>query len=144
MNQPIATTLVIETISQSPETSSLLQKLQGQDEQDEYVLLGDFSDSYPGRYSYLAFAPEETVTYSQNQPVDPFDILNNACQKYKLEQTELLPVPFIGGWIGYLAYDLNRYIEKLPDSVDHDIGMALMHFGFYDTVLAWDHHEQKG
>jgi para-aminobenzoate synthetase component 1 len=141
MKQPIVTTLVIETISQSPETSSLLQKLQ---DQDEYVLLGDFSDSYPGRYSYLAFAPEETVTYSQNQPVDPFDILSNACQKYKLEQTERLPVPFVGGWIGYLAYDLNRYIEKLPDSVEHDIPMCLMHFGFYDTVLAWDHHKQKG
>jgi len=53
-------------------------------------------------------------------------------------------VPFVGGWVGYLSYDLGRYIERLPDAGEHDIGLPLLWFGFYDALLVWDNEEQKG
>jgi para-aminobenzoate synthetase component 1 len=46
--------------------------------------------------------------------------------------------PFAGGAIGYFAYELGRYIEKLPATVVDDIGLPEMALAFYDKALAFD------
>ena len=46
---------------------------------------------------------------------------------------------FCGGWIGYFAYELGRYIEKLPATTTDDLEMPLMRLCFYDRIIAYDH-----
>ncbi len=46
---------------------------------------------------------------------------------------------FCGGWIGYLAYELGRYIEKLPATTTDDLEMPLVRLCFYDRFIAYDH-----
>ncbi|MGR3310008.1 MAG: aminodeoxychorismate synthase component I [Candidatus Brocadiales bacterium] len=69
---------------------------------------------------------------------NPFAVLKNLLKRFRLE-TDNLPVPFPGGAVGYLAYDLCHFIERLPATKSDDVGFPDMYFGFYDTVIAVDH-----
>ena len=48
-------------------------------------------------------------------------------------------IPFVGGAVGFLAYDYGRQIEILPDLTLDDRGMPDLHFGFYDGIAALNH-----
>ncbi len=50
---------------------------------------------------------------------------------------------FCGGFMGYLAYDLKNYIEKLPQRAKDDWGLPMIYLAFFDRVLAYDHHQQQ-
>ena len=54
-----------------------------------------------------------------------------------------LPASFLGGWVGYAAYDSVRYAEpgKLPfaSTPRDDRGLPTVHFAFYDGVVVFDH-----
>jgi len=45
---------------------------------------------------------------------------------------------FLGGWIGYFAYEAARYIERLPASTTPDIPLPLARFALYDTAAIHD------
>jgi len=49
------------------------------------------------------------------------------------------PYPFIGGLVGYFAYDLGRMIEALPEGKDPDLSVPDIHLGLYDHVVVFDH-----
>jgi para-aminobenzoate synthetase component 1 len=53
------------------------------------------------------------------------------------------PVPFVGGAVGYLSYDLCRFIERLPSTAIDDLKLPECYFGFYDFVLAFDNLQGK-
>jgi len=136
--------LRVEEIEQTPPLSTLLERVRSY---PEYFILGDFSSSYPGQYSYLGLNPGKTLVFDgteKKNKTDPFDLLDSSCGQYKLAGESSVPVPFGGGWVGFLSYDLNRYVERLPDEVDHDIPLPLLRFGFYDSLIAWDHRENRG
>ena len=48
--------------------------------------------------------------------------------------------PFQGGAVGMFAYDLGRQLEDLPSYARRDVDTPEMSLGFYDWVLAHDHH----
>jgi anthranilate synthase component 1 len=54
-----------------------------------------------------------------------------------------LPRTFLGGWVGYAAYDTARYGEpdKLPfdGAPPDDRGLPTVHFALYDSVVVFDH-----
>ncbi len=50
---------------------------------------------------------------------------------------------FHGGLVGYVAYDMIREIEKIPDRNKDDLKLPLMQFLFTDTLLAFDHVKRK-
>nr|WP_231699453.1 aminodeoxychorismate synthase component I [Limnochorda pilosa] len=49
--------------------------------------------------------------------------------------------PFVGGWAGYLGYDLNRYVEKLPHRARPELPVPEIHLAFYETVAALNHRD---
>lgn len=79
---------------------------------------------------------------------NPFAALRKAMRTFRLEvegkekEKEELP-PFTGGGMGYLAYELGRYIEKLPGTAVDDLGLPELCFAFYDRVLAYDHRRDR-
>jgi len=107
-----------------------------------------------GRYSFLGAEPflrlasrgsqvtcwEEgsTRTYLTN----PFDALRDALARFPTEPTGS-PVPFTGGAVGYLAYDLGRTLERLPAQAQDDLALPELYLCFYDAVLAFDHLRGK-
>lgn len=52
-------------------------------------------------------------------------------------------MPFGGGAVGYLAYDLGRFIERLPCTTLDDIGLPDLYMAFYDTALVYDLNEER-
>lgn len=70
--------------------------------------------------------------------VDPFEALRIALGQRKMHDEadfEELP-PFVGGGIGYLAYELGRNIESLPQTVEDDLRLPELAFCFFDRVIA--------
>lgn len=74
---------------------------------------------------------------------DPFEMLR-ALQRSLLPQIEpIAPWPFLGGALGYFAYDLGRQVETLPALAIRDIDIPDMAVGIYDWALIADHKEKK-
>jgi para-aminobenzoate synthetase component I len=74
---------------------------------------------------------------------DPFTLLAQLQEQYlpKLEFSSELP--FIGGALGYFAYDLGRRVETLPEHAANDIAMPDMAVGLYRWALVVDNHLKK-
>jgi len=52
-------------------------------------------------------------------------------------------LPFLGGAVGYFAYDLGRQFEQLPDIAAKDINLPEMAVGIYQQALIFDHKNQQ-
>ena len=46
---------------------------------------------------------------------------------------------FTGGLVGYLSYDAARWRERIPETVEDDLGVPDLEMGLYDSILAFDH-----
>ncbi|MDP2920140.1 MAG: aminodeoxychorismate synthase component I [Dehalococcoidia bacterium] len=68
---------------------------------------------------------------------NPFDILGQILRSYRLNAGDT-PVPFTGGAVGYLAYDLLHFIERVPKTALDDLKLPESYIGFYDLILAYD------
>lgn len=106
-----------------------------------------------GRYSFIVFDPIITVK-SKNNRIElkdenqtevfmgnPFDVLSDLYNKYNKPYQE--EVPFIGGLVGFLGYDLCHHIEKLPQTVQDDTGFPDLFMGVYPGAIVYDHSEGK-
>jgi para-aminobenzoate synthetase component I len=109
-----------------------------------------------GRYSFIGFDPHLVLATrgldcrwrrSEGGIVEtrenPFNALRSALNEYRLEDSLGGLPPFLGGGMGYLAYELGRYVEKLPETAVDDLGLPELCFAFYDRVLAHDHGSGK-
>jgi para-aminobenzoate synthetase component 1 len=46
--------------------------------------------------------------------------------------------PFLGGLVGYLAYELADSLERMPPPPQDELGLPLLRLALHDWVLAWD------
>jgi para-aminobenzoate synthetase component 1 len=68
---------------------------------------------------------------------DPFDALADLLDEFRQPPANL-PVPFAGGLIGYLGYDLGRRIERIPEKALKDDGFPDLWLGVYDASVCLD------
>ncbi|MCC0651940.1 MULTISPECIES: aminodeoxychorismate synthase component I [unclassified Clostridioides] len=109
-------------------------------ENDSFILDSAMDKEKLGRYSFISSQPFKVLRY-KNTDENPLENLKKELDKYKVvNKTDL---PFIGGAVGYLSYDLGNYIEKLPRTAIDDIEMPDMYFGFYNHVIVIDHLKGK-
>ena len=73
---------------------------------------------------------------------NPFDVLGDLLNKYRLDSGSS-PLPLNGGAVGYLSYDLCRFLERVPDAAKDDLRLPECYFGFYDVVLAFDNLHRR-
>ncbi|MFA0521204.1 aminodeoxychorismate synthase component I, partial [Vibrio sp. 10N.222.55.E8] len=72
---------------------------------------------------------------SEISSADPFDLLDEY-QQQLLPSIKAHPeLPFIGGALGYLGYDLGRRVEKLPALAVRDIDAPDMAIGLYEWAI---------
>lgn len=106
-----------------------------------FVLL-ESSDKTQGRYDILSAYPYEDFKIEES------DLCLNSAFK---ELQELIPIehsvnqlPFQGGAIGYLSYDLGTRLRNIHSPVQSSlIGMPLLHVGLYDWAIITDHLLKK-
>ncbi len=120
------------------------------DERLPFLLDSGMSPERLGRYSFVGCEPF-LVVHSNGKTVwadggragrNPFAVLRRMLKKHRMRPAQR-PVPFAGGAVGYLAYDLGRFVEHLPDNTIADIPLPEMHFAFYDVTAGFDHQTNR-
>jgi len=71
---------------------------------------------------------------------DPLDVLDASLKLLATDRLPGLP-PLTGGFVGYLAYDIVRRIEKLPDTCENDLQLPDLVMLLAADLAAVDHHE---
>jgi len=103
------------------------------------------------RYSFIGFDPalifkskEKRIELIRNgiskvieNIDDPLDVLRDIMNRYHLVKVDGLP-RFFGGAVGYLSYDMVRFIEKLPDQTVDDLHLFDSIFLITETILIFD------
>ncbi|MDD5729849.1 MAG: aminodeoxychorismate synthase component I [Candidatus Omnitrophica bacterium] len=88
-----------------------------------------------GRYSFLGFEPFYVLSASGKEP---FQELRETLAAYKLSLAKC-DIPFLGGAVGYLAYDLGLVLEKKTGGLSKQgLNIPDYLFGFYNTVVIID------
>ncbi|MCX7912742.1 MAG: anthranilate synthase component I family protein, partial [Dehalococcoidales bacterium] len=105
-----------------------------------------------GRYSFIGAEPflvlrskggEITILEGGRKTMvqgNPFDVLGQFLERYRVGG-DGIAIPFLGGAVGYFAYDLCHFIEKLPRRAVDDLNLPDLYFAFYDAIIAFDHLE---
>ncbi|MFL8672627.1 aminodeoxychorismate synthase component I [Clostridioides difficile] len=109
-------------------------------EHDSFILDSAMDKEKLGRYSFISSKPFKVLKYKDTDE-NPLEFLKEELNKYRVKNDTNLP--FIGGAVGYLSYDLGNYMEELPRSAVDDIGMPDMYFGLYNHVIVVDHLMEK-
>ena len=107
------------------------------------------------RYSFLGSSPSvifsskgEKVTIREGKAVrtlvskDPIKELRKLLLRYRFVNVKGLP-RFSGGFVGFLGYDMVRFIEDIPDKNPDTLKVPDCVFMLTDTLLIFDHVDHK-
>ena len=126
-------------------------------EQYPYSFLLDSAISHEkfGRYSILGCEPflvfkskGDSITLEWNDgryeslKASPFLTLKSLFKRFIVKNIDG-SLPFICGGVGYFAYDMKDFIERLPDIAIDDMQVPDCVIGFYDTALVHDNSNNK-
>ena len=107
-----------------------------------------------GRYSFIGVEPRALIrgrsgaveiiepTCVKVEYADPFDVLKAYMAQFRPAVPPHMP-RFFGGAIGYLSYDMVRYIEELPDIAKDDLDIYDFSFMITDTLVVFDNMEHR-
>ncbi|MCE9624070.1 MAG: anthranilate synthase component I [Deltaproteobacteria bacterium] len=109
-----------------------------------------------GRYSFLGSEPHlvlrsrgDRVEILRGKRVDrlqgnPLEVIRETLRGFQPVLTDDLP-RFAGGFVGYLGYDMVRFMERLPDSGKKGLPLYDSHLMLQDSLVAFDNlkHELK-
>lgn len=94
-----------------------------------------------GRYSFLGANPNKVLKTMPSDPVgrDPLNPLEEEFKDFKTVVHSGLP-DFIGGVVGYIAYDSVRHFEPRTTRPQRDVmGMPESYFMYFNDVVIFDH-----
>jgi para-aminobenzoate synthetase component I len=120
------------------------------DRPDAFLLDSSLDISGQGRFTYLGCEPAailrcwgDACQFSAGAERlewrgDPFEAID-----YALAAFQSTPPPgapsFVGGAVGYFAYDLSEHLHPLPHRTPADLRAPDLWLGLYDAVVAYDH-----
>ena len=98
-----------------------------------------------GDSSTVSISPIDTQpTQSFTSTDDPLTLLEKLHKKLLNTETKSHSnLPFLGGALGYLSYDLGRRFEKVPTITNHDINLPDMAMGIYNQAIIFDNRSQS-
>ncbi len=117
----------------------LLESVEGGENVARYSFLGSQpsmlfqSKGHQVTIEYLAKG--ETVSQEHE---DPLKALEEVMQNYQPVDIEGLP-QFHGGAVGYMSYDMVRFVEELPDDTEDEMQLPDCFFMIAETILVFDH-----
>ena len=69
---------------------------------------------------------------------DPLRALEKLMENYRPVDNAELP-KFHGGAVGYMSYDMVRFVEELPDNTEDELQLPDCFFMIAETILIFDH-----
>ncbi len=103
-----------------------------------------------GRYSFLSSNPSVVIEAkagsvrirersgtSKTNTANPLDYINKMMKGFKFVKVKGLP-RFCGGLVGFVGYDVIRFIENIPDACKDDLDLPDLRLMLADTLLVFD------
>jgi para-aminobenzoate synthetase component 1 len=108
-----------------------------QNERNCFFLDSSLNSNYSlGRFSFLGVDPFYIL---ETKHQDPFQKLRGLLEEYKISLLKA-PFPFLGGAVGYFAYDLGFLLEpRLAQKNLDDLQIPDCYLGFYNAIIILDH-----
>lgn len=141
--------LTIKKLSQWIEPTAFFEQIK----ERPYAFFLDSSKTHErfGKYSFVGFDPvlifkvkgeEVFISEDENTLItreNAFEVLGGLYLKYA--RTYESPYPFLGGFVGYLGYDLCHHVETLPKTARDVVDVPDAFLGLYDGILIFDHEK---
>ena len=86
-------------------------------------------------HSFLGHDPIEVAAVDGDDPLRPLETV----LAERVAPVPGLDVPFVGGWVGYLAYEAAGCYERLPSTAPAFERVPMSVFALYRTVTVFDH-----
>ena len=137
LETPVAAFLKVER----GDYSFLLESVRGGEKWSRYTFLGtEPSLVLRGRGQHFEIIrPGRAVEVRRVD--DPFEALRAQVQRFKAPEIDGLP-RFFGGAVGFLAYDIVRFFERLPNEPRDDLNVPDLIMMLTDTMLVFDNVRQ--
>jgi anthranilate synthase component I len=131
----------------------IFYNLQGE---QKFLLESVYSEKERGRYSFIGMDPYMTIkSYGEDVFITKNDNerdtlnLEGKVLDYVKEHMEIgyeaakLPIPYVGGAIGYIGYDVIRQYERLGNVNKDELLLPEAYLMFYKTFVCYDHYTQN-
>ncbi|CEG57026.1 aminodeoxychorismate synthase component I [Legionella fallonii] len=106
-----------------------------------FVLL-ESTDRVRGRYDILSAYPYDRITIKEND-FSQSELLTYLKKRIPLSKSELA-LPFQGGAIGYISYDLGASLLGIRANAQPTLrDLPLLDLGLYDWAIIVDHYSKK-
>ena len=122
--------------------SFLLESVEGGERVARYSFLGSEPSLVFSSKGMNIELREGKETKSFVAKDDPIEELKRLLSRYKFVKVRGLP-RFCGGLVGFLGYDMVRFMEKLPDKNPDDLDVPDSVFMLTDTIVIFDHVDHK-
>jgi anthranilate synthase component I len=129
---------------------SIFYSLEGK---NKFLLESSSYDKGAGRYSFIGIEPYMSIKSCHDEVSIITDgeiyehkgrVLDFVKEHLDLKYNSLgLDIPFVGGAVGYVGYDVIKEYEKLPDSNIDEIKIPEAYLMFYRTFICFDHFKHR-
>lgn len=129
---------------------TLYYNLQGR---KKFLLESVYSEKEIGRYSFMGADPYMTIKSYKDEIIISGDngtktvygkVLDYVKQYVNIDyNSEVFNIPFTGGAIGYVGYDVVRQYEKLPDNNIDELKVPEANLMFYKIFICYDHFKHN-
>lgn len=128
----------------------IFYSLQGK---NKFLLESVYSEKETGRYSFIGLEPymsvksygeEVTISIGEKKETLRGKVLDYVKEHLKVQYEPAgLNVPFVGGAVGYVGYDVIRQYEILPDNNEDELKVPEAYLMFYKMFVCYDHFKHS-
>ncbi|PLR98817.1 anthranilate synthase component I [Bacillus sp. T33-2] len=127
---------------------SVYQKISGT---KKFLLESSLKHEHSGRFSFIGSSPvfelksRDGCTFKKDS-MGERQLAGNFLDVLSAEMPKLdseLDIPFIGGAVGYMGYDMIRNFEHIGVELPDDLDMPDAHLMFFEEIIIFDHVKQK-
>jgi len=127
----------------------IFQSLPGQ---KKFLLESSFKHEQQGRYSFIGTNPYMEISSTglqvviQQEDGSRLEVEGrflDVMKDYIPNEVFEMPLPFVGGAVGYVGYDVIRQYEDIGEMLPDEMDMPEAHVMFYRDVIVYDHIQQS-
>lgn len=119
----------------------------------KFLLESTYSHPKKGKFSFVGMDPYEEIIGANGETtvIDLETGTRKMVQEHALHYLKKhmpaiethLPVPFYGGAVGYVGYDVIRDFEDIGVPLPDELQMPDLHFMLFKHIIAFDHSEDS-
>lgn len=137
-NQPLE---IFSKLHQKYKTTYLLESIEGPKKLAQYSFLGfDPKTTIEIKNGTTTITDNKTNQTTIKKTDDPFKLIQEHLEQYSNNAVDFR---FVGGALGYISYDVIRYIEKLPNQKPDHLKFPDVEMGIFEDGIVFDHTQNQ-